>query len=213
MLDLPQPDAAGIIHERAYGDSVEQVISLTEQVIAGLKFAGVAPVIKHIPGHGRGRSDSHFELPEVDADLASLAAHDFKPFKHFQSESMAMTAHIVYQKIDSQRPGSISPIIINQVIRKDIGFNGLLMTDDINMHALSGTIAQRAKAALSAGVDIVLHCSGDFDEMTALLAEVSPLKGDSLERANHAQTLARQATPEIDATGLVHELDRLLAFD
>lgn len=210
MLDVPQVDAAGIIHERAFGDSVEQVIALGGEVIKGLKAAAVEAVIKHIPGHGRGRSDSHFHLPQVEADVASLSNIDFAPFAHFRHQSMAMTAHIVYQDIDPDLPGSISPIVVNEIIRKQIGFDGLLMTDDINMHALSGTIAQRTIAALSAGVDVVLHCSGKLSEMKSLLDEVSTLQGASLRRARHAEKLACAALPEIDIDTISNELQRLL---
>lgn len=210
MLDVPQVDAAGIIHERAYGDKVAQVIELGEAVIKGLQHSGVEAVLKHIPGHGRGRSDSHFELPRVEAKLALLRDVDFKPFAYFNKQSMAMSAHIIYQDIDPNLPGSISPSVVNETIRKQIGFDGLLMTDDINMHALKGSIAERATAAIDAGVDIVLHCSGDFNEMQSLLPKVQQLKGDSLTRALRAQQLACAKGTDIDAADVLAELSCLL---
>jgi len=211
MLDIPQHDAAGIIHERAYGDSVEQVIALGEQVIQGLQYSGVEPVLKHIPGHGRGRSDSHFQLPQVEAPISELQAIDFAPFARFKEQSMAMSAHIVYQDIDATLPGSISPSIVTEVIRKQIGFNGLLMTDDINMQALSGSIAERSRAALDAGADLVLHCSGKFSEMQSLLEHVSELKGDSLKRAARAKQLACAKGADIDSAEIHQELTGLLS--
>lgn len=210
MLDIPQKDAAGIIHERAFGDSVEQVIALGTAVIDGLKQAAVEPVIKHIPGHGRGRADSHFQLPQVEADLTALNEIDFQPFMHFKEQSMAMSAHIVYQQVDPELPGSISPSVIKHIIREKIGFDGLLMTDDINMQALSGSIPQRTRSALQAGADIVLHCSGDFNEMASLLDCVTPLQGESLRRANHARTLACSMPSEVDMASITEALGQLL---
>ncbi|WP_371194761.1 beta-N-acetylhexosaminidase [Glaciecola sp. SC05] len=211
MLDIPQVDAAGIIHERAFGDSLEQVIALGAEVIKGLQYAAVEPVMKHIPGHGRGRTDSHFQLPQVEADLAILKKVDFVPFVQFNHLSMAMSAHIVYQDIDPELPGSISPKVINEIIRKQIGFDGLLMTDDINMHALTGSIAERSHAAFDAGADVVLHCSGDFVEMKSLLPVVSELSGKPLKRAQRAQQLACAASTDIDVESVTQQLQSLLA--
>jgi beta-N-acetylhexosaminidase len=211
MLDIPQKDAADIIHERAYGATVQQVIALGEQVIEGLHAASVEPVIKHMPGHGRGRCDSHFELPTVEADIDTLSQIDFAPFRAFNKCSMAMSAHIVYEQIDAQLPASISSTVINDIIRENIGFDGLIMTDDINMQALSGTVAQRATAAIHAGADVVLHCSGKLDEMQMLQDVATPLKGKSLQRASSAQQRACAAMPDIDVNALYHELNQLLS--
>jgi beta-N-acetylhexosaminidase len=210
MLDIPQVDAAGIIHERAYGSNKEQVIALCEQVILGLQAAKVEPVIKHMPGHGRGRSDSHFSLPTVEASLAQLNEIDFSPFKAFNHCAMAMSAHIVYEQIDKQLPASISPTVIQSIMRDAIGFDGLIMTDDINMQALSGTVAQRAKAALTAGADVALHCSGKLDEMQTLLGVASPLSGKSLQRAKVAAARACATAPPLELAPMYEELEQLL---
>lgn len=212
MLDVPQTDAAGIIHERAFGANIQQVIDLGKAAIDGLQSMHVEPVLKHMPGHGRGRSDSHFALPKVEADISELEAVDFAPFLAFKHQSMGMSAHIVYEDIDAQLPGSISPKVIEQVIRGSIDFDGLLMTDDINMQALSGSVAQRSQAAWSAGADIVLHCSGDFEEMRSLLSVVPPLEGESLRRAKTAENSANKPLPEIDPSSIIHELNQLLKY-
>jgi len=211
MLDIPQQDAAGIIHERAYGSDKEQVIALCEQVIRGLQAAGVEPVIKHMPGHGRGRCDSHFELPRVEASLAELDDIDFAPFKAFNHCAMAMSAHIIFEQIDSKLPASISATVMQKIMREKLGFDGLIMTDDINMQALNGTVAQRAQAALDAGADIVLHCSGKLSEMQTLLPIASPLSGESLQRAQLAQQGACAPMPDLELDPLYAELTQLLS--
>ncbi|GLR69323.1 glycosyl hydrolase [Agaribacter marinus] len=204
MLDIAQDNAADIIHERGYGNTKEQVIALGAEVINGLKSGGVAPVIKHMPGHGRGTSDSHFDLPKVAASKEELGI-DFAPFAAFSEEAMAMSAHIVFSAYDASLPASISPTMY-EVMRNEIGFNGLIMTDDINMHALSGSIAERAASALQAGADIALHCSGDFTEMKSLLAVAQPLKDKSLTRAKKAEQTARQ----VSSTDAVKEIETAL---
>ncbi|MEP2653990.1 MAG: beta-N-acetylhexosaminidase, partial [Paraglaciecola sp.] len=160
MLDIPQVDASTVVTDRALGDSPQSVIALGQATITGLQLSGVEPVIKHGPGHGRGTTDSHKALPIVNADLDTLAKWDFLPFEHFKNQSMLMTAHILYTDIDSLYPGTLSRKVINEVLREHIGFDGLIMTDDIDMHALSGSTPQKAKQALNAGCDLVLQCSG-----------------------------------------------------
>ncbi|WP_395339430.1 beta-N-acetylhexosaminidase [Ningiella sp. W23] len=215
MLDIPQKDAADIIHERSYGnahsaDNIQQVIALGEQVISGLEQAHVSAVIKHIPGHGRGRSDSHFTLPRVEASLNELENSDFKPFLALNHAPMAMSAHIVYEAIDSLNPGSVSKTVVKELIRKRIGFEGLLMTDDINMQALKGSISERARQALDAGNDVVLHCSGEFEEMASLLDVASPLSGQSKYRAAYAKQQATLPMPVFDIEAAQAELSALL---
>lgn len=210
MLDIPERQTASIITERALGYTTEQVIELAQQISSGLKSAGVAPVIKHMPGHGRAKSDSHLELPTVDASFEALKNKDFIPFRALANEAMAMTAHIVFNQIDKNLPATISPTVIQNVMRTEIAFDGLIMTDDINMHALSGTVATRAELALKAGCDVVLHCSGELEEMATLLDVVYPLEGKSLERANLAEAIAFQKMPEVNKADLKTELDALM---
>ena len=213
MLDIPQDNASSIITERALGKNPQQVIELGQQISQGLKQAGVAPVIKHMPGHGRAISDSHLELPVVDASLEALTAWDFLPFSALAEETMAMTAHIVFPQIDKNLPATISPTIVNKVMRELIGFKGLIMTDDINMHALSGTIASRTEQAFKAGCDIALHCSGNLAEMQSLLEVASPLSGLALKRAIAAEEIAFAQTTNAQSNiqEITNELDGLLA--
>jgi beta-N-acetylhexosaminidase len=162
----------------------------------GLFEGGVAPVIKHVPGHGRARADSHFELPIVTASRDELAARDFAPFHALRDAPMAMTAHVVFSAIDPVHPATTSPTVIKQIVRGAIGFDGLLMTDDISMKALGGPLGQRAEGAFAAGVDIALHCNGELDEAREI-AEASPeLSGVSLKRAEAAlRAIAKGPAP------------------
>ncbi|PHZ84679.1 beta-N-acetylhexosaminidase [Paremcibacter congregatus] len=210
MLDIPLAGSAPVVTDRALGTTPEGVSQLAVQAIAGMKAGGVAPVIKHGPGHGRATVDSHHDVPRVAASLESLAAFDFIPFKNLHKEAMLMTAHIIYDAIDSTLPGTISPIIINNIIRSELDFGGLIMTDDINMHALSGPIEQRGKQAIAAGCDVILHCSGILEEMTRLAEVVQDLEGASLKRAKKAEFEAFAEAGEIDPVQIQAELDRIL---
>jgi beta-N-acetylhexosaminidase len=172
VLDVPDPQGHEIIGDRAYGDTPEQVATLGRAAAEGLLAGGVLPIIKHIPGHGRAMADSHLELPVVKAKLAELDARDFAPFRVLSDMPMAMTAHVVYTAIDRSRPATTSRKAIKKIIRESIGFDGLLMSDDLSMKALSGDFKQRAKDSLSAGCDVVLHCNGDMAEMKAVMAGV-----------------------------------------
>lgn len=183
VLDVPDPKGHEIIGDRAYGDTPEQVATLGRAAAEGLLAGGVLPIIKHIPGHGRAMSDSHLELPVVKAKLAELDARDFAPFRVLSDMPMAMTAHVVYTAIDRRRPATTSKKAIKQVIRGSLGFDGLLMSDDLSMKALSGDFKQRAKDSLSAGCDVVLHCNGDMDEMKAVMAGVGKLSKEARRRA------------------------------
>lgn len=210
MLDIPQHNAASIISERALGCTTQQVIALGQQISSGLKRASVAPVIKHMPGHGRAKSDSHLELPTVDASLEILKQQDFVPFVAMNNESMAMTAHIMFTQIDANLPATISPTVVKQVMRGAIGYKGLIMTDDINMQALSGSVAERAAMAVDAGCDVILHCSGKYEEMVSLVDVVKPLTGESLVRAEAAELIAFAAIPDIEQADIKAELDDLM---
>ncbi len=170
VLDIPIPGAHDVIGDRAFADKSWPVTQLGQSACLGLIDAGVLPVIKHIPGHGRAMADSHLELPRVDTDYATLKSTDFAPFKFLCDMPLAMTAHILYTDIDPDLPATLSPKIIDQVIRGDIGYLGVLMSDDLGMKALKGDFADLTKQSLKAGCDVVLHCSGKFDEMQTIAA-------------------------------------------
>jgi beta-N-acetylhexosaminidase len=186
VLDVPVPGAHDIIGDRAFAGDPATVIDLGRAQIEGLLEGGVLPVMKHIPGHGRAGSDSHLALPRVAATASELSAHDFVTFRSLSTCPIAMTAHVVYDSIDPQRPATTSPKVIRDVIRGEIGFEGLLMSDDLSMQALDGPLSFRAKTALFAGCDLVLHCNGDMGEMTDVAGEVKELEGLSLKRSQEA---------------------------
>jgi beta-N-acetylhexosaminidase len=195
VLDVPQPGAHAIVGDRAYADDPDTIAVLGRAAAEGLIAGGVLPVIKHMPGHGRAFADSHHDLPVVDAPRPELSGVDFTPFRALSDMPMGMTAHVVYTAVDRKRPGTTSRKVIREVIRQDIGFDGLLMTDDLSMKALSGGFTERAEAALAAGCDVVLHCNGDMDEMQAVAKGVGKLRGAAKRRAGAAMArLAR--TPE-----------------
>ncbi|MDP3660805.1 beta-N-acetylhexosaminidase [Phenylobacterium sp.] len=183
VLDVPDPSGHEIIGDRAYGDTPDAVGLLGRAAAEGLIAGGVLPVIKHMPGHGRAKSDSHLALPVVEASYEELAERDFPPFRMLSDMPMAMSAHVVYTAIDAKRPATTSRKAIRRVIRGELGFDGLLMTDDLSMKALSGDFTDRARASLAAGCDIVLHCNGDMDEMKAVVAGVGSLSGKAKRRA------------------------------
>ncbi|MBS1164892.1 MAG: nagZ [Proteobacteria bacterium] len=212
-LDIATPDMTPAIGDRSYGEQPGLVAAAGRAFANGLIAAGVLPVIKHIPGHGRARVDSHHELPVVDVALESLAIADFAPFAALADLPAAMTAHLVYTAIDADRPATQSPVVIEQIIRKRIGFDGLLFSDDLSMNALKGTLAERARATLAAGCDIALHCSGDMGEMVAVATEAPELEGKAASRAERA-LMARSGRPHDDADGVLARLDTALAaFD
>lgn len=183
VLDVPIEGASNVIGDRAYGFDPKIVSAMGKAAAEGLKAGGMLPVMKHMPGHGRGMADSHHELPVVSASRAELEAHDFLPFVAMKDELMAMSAHIVFTAYDERDPATISPVVIEEVIRGHIGFDGLLISDDSSMNALKGTIGERAARIMGGGCDIVLHCNGLMDEMKAVVKEVVALSGKSLERA------------------------------
>src|SRR3569623_129036 len=193
VLDVPVAGAHVVIGDRAFAHDPATVIDLGRAQIEGLIEGGVLPVMKHIPGHGRAGADSHLALPRVDAEAEELSASDFVTFRSLDLCPMAMTAHVVYDSIDPQRPATTSPKVIRDVIRGEIGFDGLLMSDDLSMKALDGALSVRARLALFAGCDVVLHCNGDMDEMRSVASGVSELQGPALKRSEHA--LAHLAAP------------------
>lgn len=196
VLDVPHPGTHEVVGSRALGFSPDQVAMLGRAALKGLEAGGVSGVIKHMPGHGRTKVDSHDELPRIDASLHELSA-DFVPFTLARDAPMAMTGHMALTQIDGETPTTHSEKIISEVIRTRIGFDGLLMTDDLGMEALGGTLASRASAAIAAGCDIGLHCSGfvkDPDEILKEMQEVASavpyLSGESLRRAQQAEVRA-----------------------
>ena len=189
VLDVPVEGAHDVIGDRAYGKDPETVAALGRAAAEGLLAGGVLPVIKHIPGHGRALADSHHHLPRVDASHAALSAHDFPPFRALNDMPMAMTAHVVYAAIDDGQPATTSARVIGDIIRGEIGFDGLLMSDDLSMRALSGDFAHRTEASLAAGCDVVLHCNGVMDEMRAVARAASILSGEALRRAERVSAL------------------------
>jgi len=188
VLDVPVEGASDVIGARAYGKEPGAVIELGRAAAEGLMSGGVLPVMKHIPGHGRAFADTHFELPTVDTPLSELRSHDFAPFKALSHLPMAMTAHVVYSAVDPENPATTSARVVNDIIRGEIGFDGLLMSDDTSMKALSGDFPAKAAAILAAGCDLVLHCNGVFEEMSGIASRTTALAGKSLERAERALT-------------------------
>jgi beta-N-acetylhexosaminidase len=197
LADVPVDGADAVIGARAFGTDPDKVAAIAGAVAEGLREGGVLPVVKHIPGHGRALADSHHELPVVDADRKSLEATDFRAFKALAGLPLAMTAHVVFTAIDPVTPATTSVTIVREVIRGLIGFDGVLMTDDISMEALTGTIRTRSRASLAAGCDVVLHCNGRFDEMCEVAEAVPLLEGAAARRATGALAWHRPA-PEID---------------
>jgi beta-N-acetylhexosaminidase len=211
LLDVRQPGANDIIGDRALGTEPMQVAALGRAVIEGLRAAGVVGVVKHMPGHGRSMADSHIELPIVAADEEALET-DLEPFRTLRNAPMGMTAHVVYTAWDTERCGSLSPTVIEEIIRTRIGFDGLLMSDDIGMHALSGGFDERTRGVLAAGNDLALHCSGDMAEMDAVATATHQLTGQSLERLERAMATVAGAQSQEPYESLAAKRDSLLAY-
>jgi beta-N-acetylhexosaminidase len=209
LADVPVGGADQVIGDRAYGDNPAKVAAIAGAVAEGLADGGVLPVLKHIPGHGRANADSHLKLPVVHADRATLEASDFAAFRPLKRLPLAMTAHVVFTAIDPVRPATTSATMIGEVIRGFIGFDGLLMGDDISMGALSGSIAERSRASLAAGCDLVLHCNGQIDEMRAVAAEAPELGGESRRRADAALAV-RKSPSGIDLAAARREFAAMM---
>jgi len=209
LADVPVPGADAVIGNRAYGTKPDKVAAIGRAVTEGLEQGGVLPVLKHIPGHGRATADTHFRLPVVDNSRAELERTDFAAFQPLADLPMAMTAHVVFSALDPAHPATTSATIVEQVIRGMIGFQGLLMSDDVSMNALAGSLAERSRAIFAAGCDMVLHCNGKFDEMRQVAAETPELSGKALERARRA--LATRKPPQaFDRLAARAELDALM---
>jgi beta-N-acetylhexosaminidase len=191
VLDVADAGMHAVIGSRAFSSAPERVAAIGRAVCEGLLAGAVLPVVKHIPGHGRARADSHLELPVVAASRAELAARDFGPFAALRDAPMAMSAHVVYSAIDPDRPATTSPIVVKRIMREAIGFDGLILSDDLSMKALGGPFAARARAVFAAGLDMALHCNGDLVEARAVAEGTPELAGPSLRRAEAA--LARIA--------------------
>jgi beta-N-acetylhexosaminidase len=209
LADVPIDGADAVIGNRAYGTEPVKVAAIARAVTDGLEQGGILPVLKHIPGHGRATADTHFRLPEVDTSQKELERTDFAAFQPLADLPMAMTAHVVFSALDPVHPATTSATIIEQVIRGVIGFQGLLMSDDVSMNALAGSIAERTRAIVTAGCDMVLHCNGKLDEMQEVAGETPELSGKPLERAKRA--LASRKPPQpFDRLAARAELDALL---
>jgi beta-N-acetylhexosaminidase len=199
VLDVPVEGAHDVIGQRAYARDPVTVAAMGRAAAAGLFAGGVLPVMKHIPGHGRAGADTHFELPTVNASLEELRGHDFAPFRALRDLPMAMTAHVVYSAIDPANPATHSAKVIGEIVRGEVGFDGLLMSDDVSMKALSGDFATKAAAILAAGCDLVLHCNGVMEEMRAVAGAASPLSGKPLQRAEQALAVRRKPDATVEA--------------
>ncbi len=209
LADVPIAGADAVIGNRAYGTEAGKVAAIARAVTEGLEQGGALPVLKHIPGHGRATADTHFKLPVVETSRAELERTDFAAFQPLAELPMAMTAHVVFSALDPAQPATTSATIIEQVIRGSIGFQGLLMSDDVSMNALAGSIAERTRAIVSAGCDMVLHCNGNLGEMREVAREAPELSGKALERAKRA--LASRKPPQpLDRMAARAELDGLI---
>ena len=187
VLDVPCEGAHDIIGDRAYGKEPATIIDLGRVVADGLLAGGVLPVVKHVPGHGRAGADSHLDLPVVATAAADLERTDFAPFRALADLPAAMTAHVVFSDIDADAPASVSRVVTQTVIRGAIGFDGLLMSDDLSMRALAGSLRSRAEAVISAGSDLALHCNGNLAEMREVVEGVPALAGQALQRLERAR--------------------------
>ena len=210
LADVPVSEADPVIGNRAYGTTPAKVAAIGAAVAQGLIEGGVLPVLKHIPGHGRATADSHHRLPVVEVDRATLESSDFAAFRPLAKLPLGMTAHVVFSAIDPVAPATTSGTMVREVIRQHIGFDGLLMSDDVSMNALSGTLAERSRAALRAGCDVVLHCNGKLDEMRAVAGESPPLAGDAARRAD-AALAARRKPADFDVAAAREEFATLMA--
>ncbi|MDO9413790.1 MAG: beta-N-acetylhexosaminidase [Pseudolabrys sp.] len=210
IADVPVPGHDPIIGDRAYGTSPGKVAEIANAVAQGLLAGGVLPVLKHLPGHGRANADSHLKLPVVDTPRGELEKTDFAAFVPLSELPLGMTAHVVFSAIDPASPATTSATMVSEVIRGFIGFKGLLMSDDVSMGALSGTIADRSHAALAAGCDVVLHCNGDLNEMLQVAGAAPELDGVAAQRAE-AALAARRAREDFDVAAARKIFNQMVA--
>jgi beta-N-acetylhexosaminidase len=211
LLDVAQPDTTEAITTRAYGHEPLRVAAMGRAILEGLQRGGVVGIVKHMPGHGRAIVDTHYHLPTVTASDAELEV-DIAPFRTLNNAPMGMTSHIIFEAWDKERPATLSPIVIEEIIRQRIGFDGLLMTDDIDMKALSGTAGEKAAGALAAGCDIVLDCWARMPEMEDIAGRMSAISEVSHARLERAMATIADAKPEGDMTELIAKRDALLAL-
>lgn len=212
VADVPVPGAHDVIGDRAFAMDPARVALLAGAQADGLLAGGVMPVVKHLPGHGRAFADSHKELPVVRTPRSELEAWDFAPFKALAGLPAAMVAHVVFTAIDADRPASVSPTVIADIVRGHIGFDGVLFSDDLSMQALSGTLGQRTAAVLAAGCDVALHCNGQMNEMRDVAANARPLDAAGARRWRAAASrLVAVGAGDTDVPALRAELDVLLA--
>ncbi|GAA0306932.1 beta-N-acetylhexosaminidase [Sphingomonas oligophenolica] len=211
LLDVSQPDTTEAISTRALGSEPMRVAAMGRAIIEGLRAGGVVGVVKHMPGHGRAKLDTHYHLPTVTASDAELEI-DLAPFRALAGAPMGMTSHIVFEAWDPARPATLSPIVIEDVIRKRIGFDGLLMTDDIDMKALSGTAGDKAAGAIAAGCDLVLDCWGRMDEMEDIAARLGDIADRSRARLDRAMATIAGVVPQGEMAELIARRDALLAL-
>jgi beta-N-acetylhexosaminidase len=195
LADVPVSEADPVIGNRAYGTRADKVAAIAAAVAEGLMLGGVLPVLKHLPGHGRATADSHHRLPVVATDRATLEVTDFAAFRPLAGLPMGMTAHVVFSAIDPVAPATTSVTMVREVIRGHIGFDGLLMGDDLSMNALSGTLSERARASLAAGCDVVLHCNGTLEARREVADACPPLAGEAKRRADAALAARRDPAP------------------
>jgi beta-N-acetylhexosaminidase len=212
VCDVPVEGAHDVIGDRAFCGDPDMVGALARVTCLGLMDGGVLPVIKHLPGHGRAFADSHLELPVVDASRVELARTDFVPFEVVADMPLGMVAHVVYTAIDAQRPASVSPAVIGEVIRGALGFGGLLFSDDMSMQALAGGMAERTRALLDAGCEVVVHCNGDIEEMRGVAGAVRPMGEESWARWARATARLKPPSP-IDRDALRARLEELLGAE
>lgn len=211
VLDLPAPGADPVIGDRAWGTEPGRVVRLGRACCEGLLAGGVLPVIKHIPGHGRARVDSHRALPRVEDSRAALSCSDFAPFRALSAMPWAMTAHIVFAAIDDTAPATLSRKVIDTVIRGEIGFDGVLLSDDISMGALEGSLAERTRRALDAGCDLVLHCSGVVDEMVEIAGAAAPITPAARARIARGEMLRRRSREAAKGQAAAQRFTELMA--
>jgi beta-N-acetylhexosaminidase len=209
VLDVPEPGSHAIVGDRAFSDSADAAAALGRAALNGLRAGGVVGCVKHMPGHGRATADSHHELPKV-ADGANALARDLAPFKALADAEVGMTAHVLFESVDPLRPATHSPLVIERVIRGEIGFDGLLVTDDLDMKALVGPLEQKASRAFAAGCDLALQCSGKVAHMETVMRAVPALAGKAQARAARATAVAKAAPAPFDAAAAWWRLRALL---
>lgn len=211
VLDLRQKGAHDVVGDRALGGEPLRVAALGRGLLDGLRAGGIVGVVKHVPGHGRAGADSHVELPVVDASAAQLE-DDIAPFRSLRDAPMAMTAHVLFRAWDRERCATLSPVVIGEVIRGRIGFDGLLMSDDLAMEALDGTLGERARAAIGAGCDVVLHCSGRIEDGEAVIAALDEISDLARARLDRAMAWPSSDADRPDYAELAERRDALLAY-